>query len=85
MTELRIEQLRVLPTRPMREAMQIMDKARLGIVLVTDAGRNLLGTITDGDIRRAILGAQDFGRFLHLLFALLTLISPRLRTRYVSC
>src|SRR5437879_13636992 len=37
-----------------------MDQHRLGIVLVVDQACRLLGTVTDGDIRRAILGAIDF-------------------------
>lgn len=32
-----------------------MDRSRLGIVLVVDDERRLLGTVTDGDVRRAIL------------------------------
>ena len=67
-TNPQIERIYVLPDRPMREAMRVMDEAALGIVLVTDAARSLLGTITDGDIRRAILGEQDLdvtaGKFI---------------------
>lgn len=36
-----------------------MDENRLGIVLVTDDEKHLVGTITDGDIRRAILARID--------------------------
>lgn len=32
-----------------------MDRSRLGIVLVVDEERRLIGTITDGDLRRAML------------------------------
>jgi dTDP-glucose pyrophosphorylase len=32
-----------------------MDRSRLGVVLVVDEERRLVGTITDGDVRRAIL------------------------------
>lgn len=42
-----------------REAMRVLDAGGLGIVLVTDGERRLLGTITDGDIRRALLGNQS--------------------------
>ena len=38
-----------------RELMLQMDRSRLGIVLVVDEERRLLGTVTDGDVRRAIL------------------------------
>src|SRR2546426_825689 len=42
------------------EAVALMDQHRLGIVLVVDEASRLLGTVTDGDIRRAILAAVDF-------------------------
>lgn len=36
-----------------------MDQHRLGITLVVDQARRLIGTVTDGDIRRAILAKID--------------------------
>ena len=39
----------------LQNAISLMDKSRLGIALVVDGERHLLGTITDGDIRRAML------------------------------
>jgi dTDP-glucose pyrophosphorylase len=38
-----------------RELMTLMDRCALGIVLVVDEQRRLEATITDGDVRRAIL------------------------------
>ena len=38
-----------------REAIVCIDQNALGIALVVDANKRLLGTVTDGDIRRAIL------------------------------
>jgi dTDP-glucose pyrophosphorylase len=38
-----------------RDAMACIDRNTKGIALVLDAGQRLLGTVTDGDIRRAIL------------------------------
>lgn len=43
-----------------RDAMQIMDSSSLRIVLVVDEFKTLLGIVTDGDIRRAILKGMDF-------------------------
>ncbi|WP_343044127.1 nucleotidyltransferase family protein [Marinifaba aquimaris] len=40
---------------PIISAMEILDKQSLRIILVLDGDGNLLGTLTDGDIRRAIL------------------------------
>lgn len=39
----------------LQDAALCMDRSRLGIVLVVDAERRLLGTVTDGDMRRAML------------------------------
>ncbi|MCS7158901.1 MAG: sugar phosphate nucleotidyltransferase, partial [Gemmatales bacterium] len=40
---------------PLRLAMEYIDRNSKGIILVTDSQRRLLATVTDGDIRRAIL------------------------------
>jgi dTDP-glucose pyrophosphorylase len=48
-------------TATVRDAMERLDAAGTQIVLVVDAGDRLLGTITDGDIRRAILRQTDLG------------------------
>jgi len=47
----------IAPTAPITEAIRIIDESRLLIALVVDADNRLLGTITDGDIRRGILGS----------------------------
>lgn len=54
-----IAALCVTPTDPVRLAIACIDAGRCGIALVTDADGRLRGTITDGDIRRAILAHQD--------------------------
>lgn len=48
----------VLPQTPLEKAIISLDKGGLGIVLVTDADDMLLGTMTDGDVRRALLRHQ---------------------------
>jgi dTDP-glucose pyrophosphorylase len=45
----------VAPEGTIREALDHIDTNRKGIVLVVDDRRRLLGTLTDGDLRRAIL------------------------------
>jgi dTDP-glucose pyrophosphorylase/CBS domain-containing protein len=42
-----------------REAIAGMDKARVGIALVVDEKMRLKGTVTDGDVRRAMLANVD--------------------------
>lgn len=39
--------------------MECVDRGSCGIALVVDQDRSLLGTITDGDVRRAILAGKD--------------------------
>ncbi len=45
----------VSPTQSVREALECMNQNSKGIVLVVDESNRLLGTVTDGNIRRAIL------------------------------
>ncbi|MBL7714986.1 MAG: nucleotidyltransferase family protein [Bdellovibrionales bacterium] len=47
--------LRVQPSTSIVKAIEIIDSAGLQIALVTDEAGKLLGTVTDGDIRRGIL------------------------------
>lgn len=49
----------VYPTESIRRAIEQMDTNRCGIVLVVDEERRLLGTVTDGDVRRAVLAGYD--------------------------
>lgn len=45
----------VPPNTPLETAIGALDKGGLGIVLVTDTNDVLCGTVTDGDVRRALL------------------------------
>jgi dTDP-glucose pyrophosphorylase/predicted transcriptional regulator len=49
------KQVLVTMEASIREAVQIIDASSMQIVLVVDQDRRLLGTVTDGDIRRGIL------------------------------
>jgi dTDP-glucose pyrophosphorylase len=51
----------ISPERSVREAMACIDRNTKGVALVVDANRKLLGTVTDGDIRRALLADVDLG------------------------
>ncbi len=55
----RLEKVCVPPEMSMRLAMARLDEAGLGIILVEDGRHQLLGTITDGDVRRALLGGLN--------------------------
>ena len=54
-----VEQLFVSPSQAIRECLLVLDKRGEGIVLAVDSERRLLGTITDGDVRRALLADLD--------------------------
>ncbi len=45
----------VRPEQSIRETLEAIDASGLAIALVVDGERNLLGTVTDGDARRALL------------------------------
>lgn len=49
------QKILVRPETPMLEAIKRLDRGAAQIVLVVDVDRKLLGTVTDGDTRRALL------------------------------
>lgn len=49
------EKILLSPLATLRQAIEIIDKGTMKIALVADGNRKLLGTLTDGDVRRAIL------------------------------
>lgn len=55
----KIRLLCIPKTSSIRQAIACIDRNRKGVVLITDEKRRLLGTITDGDIRRALLAGQN--------------------------
>lgn len=53
------KRLCITPDRSIREVMTEIDRGAKGIVLLVDSEQRLIETITDGDIRRAILSGID--------------------------
>jgi dTDP-glucose pyrophosphorylase len=49
------ESLLLLPVATIHEAIETIDATAMQVAMVVDADRRLLGTVTDGDIRRGIL------------------------------
>lgn len=49
----------VSPEENIRTVIEVIDRESIQIALVVDENRHLLGTVTDGDIRRAILGESS--------------------------
>lgn len=52
----------VSPDTPLTEAIATLDKGALRIVLVVNEQRKLLGTLTDGDVRRALMKQTSMDR-----------------------
>ncbi len=56
-----LQDLFVRPEISIRELLQCLDRGAKGIVLVVDPDGRLIDTVTDGDVRRAILASIDVG------------------------
>jgi dTDP-glucose pyrophosphorylase/CBS domain-containing protein len=54
-----IDALLVTPATSIRDVMNCIDRNAKGIALVVDSDRRLVATVTDGDVRRAILAGLD--------------------------
>jgi arabinose-5-phosphate isomerase len=52
----------VLPGASLKEVIVEMTKKRLGTAVVVNAANNVLGIITDGDLRRMLEGTNDFSK-----------------------
>ncbi len=46
------------PSTILKEALEMMSRARLGVACITDEDGKLIGLFTDGDLRRLLLRAQ---------------------------
>lgn len=53
-----LHNLMLLPQEPLRSAVALIDREAIQIALVVDESQRLLGTITDGDVRRALLRGE---------------------------
>ncbi len=54
-----MKNITIYPQATIKEAMEALDKTAEKVLLVLDENRALIGTLTDGDIRRYILKGQD--------------------------
>jgi dTDP-glucose pyrophosphorylase len=52
------KQILVSPFTNIQEVLKIIDKASLKLALVVDSDSNLLGTVSDGDIRRSLINGM---------------------------
>ena len=56
----KVDSVIVIESSTIREAMECINKTGLRIVLIVNENKKLLGIVTDGDIRRALLSGKDF-------------------------
>jgi len=76
MKEKKLLSLFITPTHSIREAMQCIDREACGIALVVTPDRKLIGTVTDGDMRRAVLALADLDR------PVAELLASKIKTEY---
>jgi dTDP-glucose pyrophosphorylase/CBS domain-containing protein len=69
MNEKKLQTLFISTAHSIRAAMQCIDQGAVGIALAVDSDRKLIGTITDGDIRRSVLASSDLDMPVSLLLA----------------
>ena len=74
----RLDTFFINPDASIQEAIAMIDENAKGIVLVINDRSRLIGTITDGDIRRAILAGYDLSSPVSLL------LKARKSSRYPS-
>ena len=55
-----MKDITVNPNITIRQAMKVLDKTSEKCLLVVDENKKLLGTLTDGDLRRGILSGMNF-------------------------
>lgn len=54
-----ISHIKLTPSSTIKEALKIIDSGAMQIALIVDETDHLIGTITDGDIRRGLLNGLD--------------------------
>ncbi len=63
-----IDSIKITEKTTIKEALQIIDRGSMRIALVVDENDKLLGTLTDGDIRRGLLKALDLNSTVETIY-----------------
>ena len=63
-----INTLKLNPNSSIKEALKIIDSGTLQMALVVDGDGRLLGTISDGDIRRGLLNSMELSQSIEPLY-----------------
>src|SRR5207249_2238250 len=61
------ERILINPDLSIRETLRVINSSGLAIALVVDSERRLLGTVTDGDIRRGLLNSVSLDEPVSML------------------
>lgn len=59
-----INHIKLMPSSTIKEALKIIDSGAMQIAIVVDENGKLIGTITDGDIRRGLLNGLDLNSLI---------------------
>lgn len=63
-----IEKIKLTVNSTIKEALQIIDQGAVKFAIVVDQNDKLLGTLSDGDIRRAILDGKNLDDKINLIY-----------------
>ena len=70
------KQILVSPSTTIQEALKVIDKAALKLALIVDNDNHLLGTVSDGDIRRALINGKPLATLIsEIMFTSPTTVS----------
>lgn len=58
----------ISPSATIRRALEIIDSGAMKIALVVDENQKLMGTLSDGDVRRAILGGMGLDDLIETIY-----------------
>lgn len=75
--EERLKKITILPSVSIKEGVQTLDKSGIGVLAICDKQNTLLGIVTDGDIRRAILRSITFDQEIGLICNRTPLTAPQ--------
>ncbi len=76
--------LTILPVgSSIRQAVQVLNETSLKIVLIVDASKSLVGTISDGDIRRGLLRGLDLSDSVESILQREPIVVPPNMTREI--
>ena len=64
----RFQKILLSPSATIREALEIINSGSMKIALVADENQKLLGTLSDGDLRRAILGGGKLEDLIETIY-----------------